>query len=125
MIEGPKIFGAYGDFLVRVSLSEPVEKHPFTITKVNKKGVIFHQRIYYNEDVRSYMVLTKSEQYPQVSADSLIGLVKQLLDHKIVTQPCKRWNYARKYADIFEKKLSQDGGYVDTADSSTTDKELI
>jgi len=126
MIEGPKIFGAYGDFLVRLSFSEPVEKHPYTITKVNKKGVIFHQRIFYNEDVRTYVVLTKTEQYPQVSADSLISLIKQLLDLKIVAQPCKRWNYARKYADIFEKKLSQDGGYVDTTDTDTKDlKELI
>jgi len=112
-IEGPKIFGSHGDFLVRVSLSEPVEKHPFTISKANKKGVIYHQRIFYNEEENTYVVLTKSEQFPQVCGDSIISLVKQLLELKIVNQPCKRWNYARKYADIFEKKQTQDGGYVD------------
>jgi len=123
LIEGPKRFGTHGDFLVRVSLSEPVEKHPYTISKVNKKGVIYHQRIFYNEEDNSFVVLTKSEQYPQVTADSIISLIKQLLDYKIVNQPCKRWNYARKYADIFEKKLSQDGGYVDI-DEKGLSKEM-
>jgi len=56
--------------------------------------------------------LAKTDQYNDVSADNLISLVKQLIDLKIVTQPSKRWNYARKYADIFEKKLSEDHGYV-------------
>jgi len=113
-IEGHKIFGASkGDFLVRASFSEPIEQHPFTISKVNKKGAIFHHRIFYNELESKYTVVTKTEQHPEVSGDSLINLVKTLTDLKIVNQPCKRWNYARKYADIFEKKLSADHGYVE------------
>jgi len=113
-VEGHKIFGSHGDFLVRASFSEPVEQHPFTITKVTKKGAIFHYRIFYNESEHRYTIFTKTDEFKEVSADSLISLVKQLLDLKIVTQPCKRWNYARKYADIFEKKLSEDHGYVET-----------
>jgi len=113
-IEGPKIFGAHGDYLVRLSLSEPVDKHPFTITKVYKKGVIFHQRIFYNKDQATYTVYTKVDSAPEVVSDNLISLIKPLVDLKIVNQPCKCWNYARKYADIFEKKQSQDGGYLDT-----------
>jgi len=116
-IEGHKIFGSHGDFLIRASFSEPVEQHPFTITKVNKKGAIFHHRIFYNEAENRYSIHTKTDQASEVSGDSLISLVKQLIDLKIVSQPCKRWNYARKYADIFEKKISsEDHGYVDTED---------
>jgi len=113
-IEGHKMFGAHGDFLIRASFSEPVEEHPFTLTKVNKQGAIFHYRILYDESDGKYSILTKKEQQPEITGDSLINLVKQLLDQKIVNQPCKRWNYARKYSDIFEKKLSEDHGYVDT-----------
>jgi len=51
--------GPQGDFLIRLSFFEPVEKHPFTITKVDKKGVIFHQRIFYDEEAHLYKVLQK------------------------------------------------------------------
>jgi len=32
--------------MVRLSTTEPIEKSPFTLSKVNKKGAVDHQRIY-------------------------------------------------------------------------------
>jgi len=114
---GLKLFGnqvgPQGDFLIRLSFSEPVEKHPFTITKVDKKGVIFHQRIFYDEDSKLYKVFTKNPSLPEIVGDSLISLVKQLTDAQLVHKPCKRWNYARKYDDIFQQKELHDKGYLD------------
>jgi len=110
-----KLFGnqPQGDFMVRLSFSEPVEKHPFTITKVDKKGVIFHQRIFFDEDAHLYKVLTKHPSTPEISAESIVGLVKALIDVQLVHKPCKRWNYARKYDDIFQQKELHDKGYLD------------
>jgi hypothetical protein len=105
--------GPQGDFLIRLSFFEPVEKHPFTITKVDKKGVIFHQRIFYDEEAHLYKVFTKNPSLPEISADSLISLVKALTDSQMVHKPCKRWNYARKYDDIFQQKELHDKGYLD------------
>jgi hypothetical protein len=102
-----------GDFLVRLSFSEPVEKHPFTITKVDKKGVIFHQRIFFDEENHLYKVFTKLSSTPEISADSIVSLVKALIDAQLVHKPCKRWNYARKYDDIFQQKELHDKGYLD------------
>uniref|UniRef100_A0A6B2KYP4 Protein kinase domain-containing protein n=1 Tax=Arcella intermedia TaxID=1963864 RepID=A0A6B2KYP4_9EUKA len=116
MLEASKLFSnstPTGDFLIRLSLSEPIEKHPFTITKVDKKGVIFHQRIFYDEETKLYKVFTKNNGLPEVSADSLHGLVKQLVDAQMIHRPCKRWNYARKYDDIFQQKEVHDKGYLD------------
>jgi len=113
MQEGRKIFGPHGDFLIRLSFSEPVEKHPFTITKVDKKGVIFHQRIFFDEDNRMYKVFTKNSFLPEIASESLVGLVKQLTDAQMIHKPCKRWNYARKYDDIFQQKEMHDKGYLD------------
>jgi len=114
---GIKLFGTQagpqGDFLIRLSFSEPVEKHPFTITKVDKKGVIFHQRIFYDEEAHLYKVFTKNPATPEIVADSLISLVKALTDSAMVHKPCKRWNYARKYDDIFQQKELHDKGYLD------------
>uniref|UniRef100_A0A6B2KZJ3 Protein kinase domain-containing protein n=1 Tax=Arcella intermedia TaxID=1963864 RepID=A0A6B2KZJ3_9EUKA len=112
-----KIFGPgggpAGDFLIRLSFSEPVEKHPFTITKVDKRGVIFHQRIFYEEESKLYKVYLKINNIPEVSSDSLHGLVKQLTELQAVRRPCKRLNYARKYDDIFQQKEVHDKGYLD------------
>jgi len=114
---GLKLFGnqlgPQGDFLIRLSFSEPVEKHPFTITKVDKKGVIFHQRIFFDEEARLYKVFTKNPSLPEIVADSLVSLVKALTDAQLVHKPCKRWNYARKYDDIFQQKELHDKGYLD------------
>lgn len=37
--------GAPGTFLVRLSTTEPIEKNPFTISKVTREGSVQHQRV--------------------------------------------------------------------------------
>jgi len=50
-----------GTYLIRLSTTDPIEKTPFTISKVNKKGIINHQRVFVNRDRSGFYIVIKSK----------------------------------------------------------------
>jgi len=50
-----------GSFLIRFSMTDPVQVSPFTITKVSDKGDINHQRIYVMEKQAGFYIHTKDK----------------------------------------------------------------
>jgi len=50
-----------GTYLVRLSTTDPIEKSPFTISKVNKKGKVNHQRVFVSRNRQGYYVVVKSK----------------------------------------------------------------
>jgi len=83
-----------GTFLVRTSVTEP--KSPFTISKVNKKGKISHQRVHKHPDGTFEVQIN----YPngkiktEVSKDdSLIPFIRQLSTELNLENPCPGSRY--------------------------------
>eukprot|EP01129_Flabellula_baltica_P001831 TRINITY_DN11739_c0_g1_i1.p1 TRINITY_DN11739_c0_g1~~TRINITY_DN11739_c0_g1_i1.p1 ORF type:complete len:523 (-),score=125.74 TRINITY_DN11739_c0_g1_i1:23-1591(-) len=107
-----------GTFLVRLSTTEPIEKTPFTITKVNKSKAINHQRVYAREDRRGHYVIVKIK--GKSKRLTAAGGIENLLD-KIARQlKLGRACPGRAYNEIFVANKVE--GYLpnpeDESDSS-------
>lgn len=97
-------------FLVRLSLSEPIEKNPFTVSKISKAGAVVHQRVYF--DVKSgehfVTVKEKGESTRLASTEGIVALVKLMTGAKMVKAPVQR----TRFLHIFSRR-ADDMGYLD------------
>jgi len=50
-----------GTFLVRLSTTEPIERTPFTVSKVSSDGSITHTRVNFRTDGRGYFISVKTK----------------------------------------------------------------
>eukprot|EP01125_Pyxidicula_operculata_P006709 TRINITY_DN2307_c0_g1_i1.p1 TRINITY_DN2307_c0_g1~~TRINITY_DN2307_c0_g1_i1.p1 ORF type:complete len:552 (+),score=125.92 TRINITY_DN2307_c0_g1_i1:59-1714(+) len=85
-----------GTFLVRLSTSEPVQQNPFTITKLNAKLEIMHQRVYLKDDGVYYINIKDKSGDGEISSKyGLRFLIEELIKAKFVTEalPRTRYNY--------------------------------
>jgi len=101
-----------GYWLIRASHTEP-EKTPFTLSKVNKKGQVDHQRIYVSPGNKGYYSNIKHKNgTKKVEAQSLVSLVKKLKEELKLSHACP----GSQYRDVF---LSSEGvgTYLEDDDS--------
>jgi len=74
-----------GTFLVRLSTSEPIQTNPFTITKLNLKNEIVHQRVYYKDGRYSVPIKDKFGINREVgSTKGLVALIDEVIKSKNV-----------------------------------------
>eukprot|EP01126_Amoeba_proteus_P034643 TRINITY_DN3460_c0_g1_i2.p1 TRINITY_DN3460_c0_g1~~TRINITY_DN3460_c0_g1_i2.p1 ORF type:complete len:540 (-),score=90.46 TRINITY_DN3460_c0_g1_i2:85-1635(-) len=99
-------------FSVRFSFNNP-DQTPFTISKIDKKGVISHQRVHAIRDggLSYYVMITyKKEEKRVLSPDgSLDGLIKNVSKDLELTYPC-----GGQYLDIFRNAdvAVKNNGYI-------------
>lgn len=98
-----------GDFIIRLSMTEP-NKSPFTISKVNRNGVITHQRIYINSKRDGYYVSVKMEKDNFVKIESQ-GMVSNLIKKISKDLYLKNGCGGSKFSSIFQKE-GKFGGYL-------------
>jgi len=101
-----------GLFLVRCSLSEPVHQNPFTISQLNSKGEIIHQRIFLKSGKLFIPTKDKTGDECEIATrKGLKALVQEVEKAKSVKTPAPR----TRYSDIFSTNTSdlgyQEGGY--------------
>jgi len=96
-----------GYYLVRFSTTEP-ERTPFTISKVNKKGAINHQRVYLRPDAKGYYthVKYKNGMKKVEATGGLDQLIKKVKSDLRLRTECP----GRKYAELFT--ASKVDGYL-------------
>jgi hypothetical protein len=101
-----------GSFLVRLSLTEP-DKTPFTISKVNQKGVINHQRVSVSPDHSSLYVTIKypKETKKMEATGTIIDLIKKVSKELYLKRDCT----GSKFSSLFQKE-ERFGGYLQDDD---------
>uniref|UniRef100_A0A6B2L2P1 non-specific serine/threonine protein kinase n=1 Tax=Arcella intermedia TaxID=1963864 RepID=A0A6B2L2P1_9EUKA len=104
-----------GSFLVRLSMTEPIDKSPFTISKVAGKGEITHQRVYVNDNHSGYFVTTKDKKGKKSKIESEGGIENLFKNKKVAKElnlitPCP----GSRYSHIAQRK-PDDGSnpYID------------
>lgn len=100
--------GQKGDFLIRLSRTEP-EKTPYTVSKVNRDGVIIHQRIYALPSKDGYYVSIKSGK--EVKRIEARGMISELLRKGARDLYLKKECYGSQFSSIFQKE-DKFGGYL-------------
>jgi len=89
-----------GTYLVRLSTTDPIEKTPFTISKVNKKGTINHQRVYVNRDRSGYYIVIKTKDGKDKKIEAR-GEIEALIT-KVTSELGLKYNCpGRKYNELF------------------------
>src|SRR6185437_15169517 len=98
-----------GSFLLRLSLTEP-EKTPFTISKVNREGVVIHQRVHVLPHQAGYLLVIKSAKETKKieSNGPITELIHKAAKDISLKQPC----VGGKFAVIFAQEGTI-GGYSD------------
>lgn len=98
-----------GSFLVRLSTTEP-EKTPFTISKVNREGVVIHQRVHALPNKSGFMLVIKNQkETKKIDANGPITeLINKAAKDISLKQPCT----GSKFATIFVQEDTI-GGYQD------------
>jgi len=92
-----------GTFLVRLSSTEPIERAPFTISKVHKTGEINHQRVYAKtEDGLGYFTHVKYKNgTKKVEADGGIeNLLLKVLKDLSLRKECPGWPYSNLFTTV-------------------------
>eukprot|EP01121_Diplochlamys_sp_Union-15-3_P015711 TRINITY_DN5240_c0_g1_i2.p1 TRINITY_DN5240_c0_g1~~TRINITY_DN5240_c0_g1_i2.p1 ORF type:complete len:332 (-),score=55.29 TRINITY_DN5240_c0_g1_i2:32-1027(-) len=99
-----------GTFLVRLSTTEP-ERTPFTITKVNKKGAINHQRVYSNAKGYYVHIQNKGTSKKYEEPGSISALIKKVSNPLFLKTDCP----GSKFNIFFKKdlKVSTKNSYLD------------
>jgi len=111
-----------GYYLVRFSNTEP-ERTPFTISKINKKGAINHQRVYIRPDGKGYYTHVKYKNGTKKveTTGGLDQLIKKVKSDLRLRTECP----GRKYAELFT--ASKVDGYLpspeDEEKSSQSDSD--
>lgn len=104
--------GKKGDFLVRLSATEP-EKSPYTISKVNRQGVINHQRVYVRPEKDGYYVSIKVDN--KVKKLEASGMISDLIRKHARDLYLKRDIGGSMFSSIFQKE-DKFGGYLQDDD---------
>ena len=101
-----------GTFLIRLSLTEP-EKTPYTISKVNQKGVINHQRVSVNPGGGGYHVTIKyPKETKKIEAAGPIGnLIKKVEKELYLKTSCS----GSMFSSLFQRE-EKFGGYLQDDD---------
>lgn len=97
-----------GHFLVRLSTTEP-EKTPFTISKVNRHGVINHQRVNALPNDAGYYVSIKSDK--EIKRIECKGSIYDLIKKSSKDLYLKKECSGSKFSSIFQKE-EKFGGYL-------------
>jgi len=96
--------GKNGTFLVRCSLSEPVHLNPFTISHLNAKGEIIHQRISAKNGKLSIPLKEKTGADSEISTrKGLKALITEVEKNKSVKTAAPR----TRYNEIWAEKIPQ------------------
>jgi len=90
-----------GTYLVRLSTTDPIEKTPFTISKVNKKGTINHQRIYVNRDRSGYYLVIKTKDGQKDKKIEAKGGIEALISKVTNELGLKYCCPGRRYNELF------------------------
>eukprot|EP01130_Rhizamoeba_saxonica_P010932 TRINITY_DN4517_c0_g1_i1.p1 TRINITY_DN4517_c0_g1~~TRINITY_DN4517_c0_g1_i1.p1 ORF type:complete len:513 (+),score=130.33 TRINITY_DN4517_c0_g1_i1:19-1557(+) len=87
-----------GTFLVRLSTTDAT-KTPFTISKVNKRGNINHQRVFARSDGRGYYIFVKHKGGSRRIEEqgNIENLIRKVSSDLKLRNPCP----GRKYKEIF------------------------
>jgi len=107
-----------GTFLVRLSTTEPIEKTPFTISKVSSDGSVTHTRVNARTDGRGFYISVKTKSGNlQIEAPSpfvnLIEKAKKKLK-------LREFALGSRFASLF-KDAQGGGGYLPPADDSDSE----
>jgi hypothetical protein len=94
-----------GVFLVRCSLSEPVHQNPFTISQLNAKGEIIHQRVFLKNGKLFIPIKDKNGADNEISSrKGLKALIQEVEKSKSVKTSAPR----TRYNDIWLEKVQYD-----------------
>jgi len=112
----------HGTFLVRLSTTEPVEKTPFTISKVARDGAVLHQRIGARSDGRGFYISqtskAKGKTNEKIEAPGLVDkLIEKVTKDLHLKKPCP----GSRYRDIFH--TNKVDGYLPTPDDDDDDED--
>jgi serine/threonine protein kinase len=101
-----------GSYLIRLSLTEP-EKTPYTISKVNQKGIINHQRVSVNPGGAGYYVTIKYPDKPKKfeAAGPIGNLIKLVSKELSLKYACA----GSMFSSLFQKQ-EKFGGYLQDDD---------
>jgi len=106
-----------GTFLVRFSFNEPIEKTPFTISKVSKSGAINHQRVQAGKKGTYKISLKTKKGNKKIEAPgSLDALIKKAKKELNLEKECP----GSKYRDIFTSNKID--GYLPQDDDDDSDE---
>jgi hypothetical protein len=107
-----------GTYLVRLSTTDPIEKSPFTISKVNKKGKINHQRVFVSRNRQGYYIVVKSKSDQKdkklEAKGEISNLIAKVAGELDLKTPCP----GRKYGEIFQTNKVE--GYLPSPDDDST-----
>jgi len=99
---------------VRCSLSEPVHQNPFTISQLNAKGEIIHQRIFLKNGKLFIPIKDKNGADNEISSrKGLKALIQEVEKNKSVKTSAPRTRYndiwlERVQLDMYSDALSSD-----------------
>jgi len=107
-----------GTYFVRLSTTDPIEKSPFTRSKVNKKGKINHQRVFVSKSRQGYYVVIKAkngDKNKKIEAKGGIGnLIVKIAGELDLKTPCP----GRKYSELFMTNKVE--GYLPSPDDESS-----
>jgi len=103
-----------GTYLIRLSTTDNFEKTPFTISKVNKKGTINHQRVYVNRDRSGYYIVIKSKDGDKDKKIEAKGGIEVLISKVENELQLKHACPGRKYSELFVTNKVE--GYLPSPD---------
>eukprot|EP01123_Difflugia_compressa_P003664 TRINITY_DN148_c0_g1_i1.p1 TRINITY_DN148_c0_g1~~TRINITY_DN148_c0_g1_i1.p1 ORF type:complete len:522 (-),score=81.39 TRINITY_DN148_c0_g1_i1:279-1844(-) len=110
-----KLSGVQGCFLVRLNMGGgmPIEKAPFSISRVSEEGNIVHTRVYPREKVGWMIQYGKGSKIRNKTSnlEDFIAHVK-LIEPKLLTIPCPGW----PYSDLFLTKPRPRSAYEEASD---------
>lgn len=96
-----------GSFLLRASLTDPGNT-PFTISKVNREGVIIHQRVHFLPQKKGFQVTFKSG--TETKKMQVDGPITELIHNVAKDMSLKQVCAGSKFSTIFTKSEVM-GGY--------------
>jgi len=93
---------AKGTFLVRLTTTEPIERAPFTISKVHKTGEINHQRVYAMEEPLGYFTHVKYKNgTKKVEAEGGIeNLILKVQKDLSLKKECPGWPFSGLFTTV-------------------------
>jgi serine/threonine protein kinase len=106
-----------GTYLIRLSTTDAT-KTPFTISKVNKKGTINHQRVFVSRDRSGYYVIIKSKEDKDKKLEAKGGI--EVLINKVAADlGLKYCCPGRKYNELFISNKVE--GYLPSPEDEDSD----
>jgi len=111
-----------GTFMVRLSTTEPIEKTPFSLSKVSRDGTVSHQRIQARDGAKAYHIALKKKDGTPFEIEAAGG-VEVLVEtegrkHLSLLQACP----GSPFAEIFAGKKATSGyNYDNYVEEDTSD----